>query len=75
MGKSDKPLFCQTFPEVNSELHKWAKAKVAGNNCDSVSNYLRDKIILKVHKTYLDVCGYSNNQLLMDDFLKNFELK
>ncbi len=33
------------------------------------------KIVPKIYKTYLDDCGYANNQLSIDNFLQIHGLK
>jgi len=75
MGKSDVPLFLETFPEVKIELSKWAKANMTWFSCDTVSIHLREKIVPKIYRTYLDDCGYDSNELSMEDFLGMFGLK
>lgn len=53
MGKSDLPLFLETFPEVKIEFSKWANANIARitGSCDSVAVHLGEKIVPKIYKT------------------------
>ena len=75
MGKCDLPLFLETFPEVKIELSKWAKTNITGVSCDSVAVHLREKFVPKIYKTYLDDCRFSEEQILIQDFLQMYGLK
>ena len=72
MGKTDKPIFLQTFPQVKFELSNWATKNLNNLNCETVGNKLRQKIIPKFYKSYL---VDANEDLSLNDFLKSFNLK
>ncbi len=48
---------------------------VEGISRDSFSVCQREKNLPKIYQTYLNNCGYINNQLSMDDFLQMYGLK
>ena len=52
MGKTDKPIFLQTFPQVKFELSNWATKNLNNLNCETVGNELRQKIIPEIYKSY-----------------------
>ena len=65
----------ETLPEVKIEVNKWAKANVAGISCDSVAVHLRENIVPKIYRTYLDDCGISEEQISMENILQIYGLK
>ena len=73
MGKTDEPLFLQTFPQVKIELSKWATQNIDKISCESIGNQLRQKILPDIYSSYLQESV--DNQPLMNYFLKSFNLK
>ena len=67
MGKTDEPLFLETFPQVKIELCEWASKNIDKLSCESIGNELRQKIIPKTYNSYLQECV--DNQPSMNDFL------
>ena len=41
MGKSDQPVFLETFPEVKLELTTWAKLNLSNLCCESIGVQLK----------------------------------
>ena len=73
MGKSDQPVFLETFPEVKLELSRWAKLNLSNLSCESIGVQLKQKIIPHTYATYLEDCGLDNQDLSYEDFLKCFK--
>ena len=74
MGKTDEPLFLETFPQVKIVLYEWATTNIDKSSCESIGNELHQKIIPETYNFYLKEC-HNNQQLSMDGFLKSFHLK
>ena len=75
MGKSDQPVFLESFPEVKLELNEWVKMNLANLNCENIGIQLKQKILPNIYQTYLQECGLDNHQLSFNDFLRMFHLK
>jgi len=75
MGKSNQPVFLETFPEVKLELSRWAKLNMMDLNCESIGVQMKQKILPKTYQTYLEDCGLDNQHLSYPDFLRCFHLK
>ena len=75
MGKSNQPIFLESFPEVKLCLIKWARSNVTNSNCVSIGVQLRQTILPITYKTYLKESTLDNHQPLYINFLKLFHLK
>ena len=74
MGKSETPLFIETFPEVRVELSKFARNNINQLNCETVTLHLRENIVPKIYENMKKDC-HVNNQPTYLDFLAAFNLK
>ena len=74
MGKSETPLFLETFPEVKVELSKFARNNVNQLNCETVTLHLRENIVPKIYEKMKKDCQV-DNQPTYQDFLAAFNLK
>ena len=75
MGKSDQPVFLETFPEVKLELNEWVQQNLCNLNCENIGTELKQNILPNTYQTYLQDCGLDNHQLSYHEFLKIFHLK
>ena len=74
MGKSENPLFLETFPEVRIELNKFARNNVKGLSCEAVTLHLRENIIPKIYENMIKDCHVDNQPTYLE-FLAAFNLK
>ncbi len=75
MGKTEQPIFLESFPEVQMELSKFAKLNMQNLNCEVIGNHLRNNIIPQIYQTHLEECQLNNHQLSYADFFRLFHLK
>ena len=74
MGKTETPIFLETFPEIKIELTKFARTNINRLNCETVTEHLRDKVIPKIYEKNLQKCE-DNNKPTYQEFLASFNLK
>ena len=75
MGKSDQPVFLESFPEVKLELNQWARSNITNLNCENIGIELKQNILPKTYQTYLQEFQPNNHQLSYADFLRLWHLK
>ena len=75
MGKTDEPLFLESFPEAKIELNEWAILNIKDLNCEIIGVELKHKILPEIYTTYLQECKLNNQQLSYHDFLRLYHLK
>ena len=76
MGKSDKPIFLESFLEANLKLNKWIKSNSTNLNCENIGIELKQNILPNTYKTFLqEECKLNNHQLSYKDSLKLFHPK
>ena len=49
MGKTDEPIFLQTFPQIKIELCNWTTSNLDKLNCETIGNELRQKSIPEIY--------------------------
>ena len=70
MGKSDQPVFLESFPEVKLKLNEWIKMNLEHLNCENIGIQIKKNILPDIYNAYLLDCGLDNHQLSFNNFLK-----